>query len=413
MKFEKYSIAKELKQSLAELNFVKTTDIQYKAIPSILSGEDVMAVAQTGTGKTAAYAIPVIEKLLKKISKKNQEIFIKCLVLVPTRELALQVTEVFKKLSVYTPVEVLSTFGGVSQNEQIEELEFGVDILVSTPGRLFDLRSQGYIQLNHVEIFVLDEADKMLALGFMKDIQDIIKFLPKRHQTLFFSATINPHIKSLAYELVKNAIRIQISPKDPVSKNVIHSLVKVEMDDKRFFLERVIREHLNEKILIFVRTKVRAERVQKAMKRVEINTITLHGDKTQDERFEALQQFKDNECRILIATDLSARGIDIPKVNLVINYDVPDIAENYVHRVGRTGRGMDKGIAITFCAKEEQELLNDIIAFIGYPIQEIKMTNQEYSMVQLFAEESKNDWKKLIEEEEKSKLKLKKKNKKK
>ncbi|KXK43016.1 MAG: DEAD/DEAH box helicase [Bacteroidetes bacterium OLB11] len=216
----------------------------------------------------------------------------------------------------------------------------------------------------------------------------------------------------MAYELVKNAIRIQISPKDPVSKNVIHSLVKVEMDDKRFFLERVIREHLNEKILIFVRTKVRAERVQKAMKRVEINTITLHGDKTQDERFEALQQFKDNECRILIATDLSARGIDIPKVNLVINYDVPDIAENYVHRVGRTGRGMDKGIAITFCAKEEQELLNDIIAFIGYPIQEIKMTNQEYSMVQLFAEESKNDWKKLIEEEEKSKLKLKKKNKK-
>ncbi|KXK43015.1 MAG: DEAD/DEAH box helicase [Bacteroidetes bacterium OLB11] len=186
MKFEKYSIAKELKQSLAELNFVKTTDIQYKAIPSILSGEDVMAVAQTGTGKTAAYAIPVIEKLLKKISKKNQEIFIKCLVLVPTRELALQVTEVFKKLSVYTPVEVLSTFGGVSQNEQIEELEFGVDILVSTPGRLFDLRSQGYIQLNHVEIFVLDEADKMLALGFMKDIQDIIKIFTKTPPDIIF-----------------------------------------------------------------------------------------------------------------------------------------------------------------------------------------------------------------------------------
>ena len=170
MKFEKYTISKEIKQSLAELNFIKTTDIQYRAIPSILAGEDVLAVAQTGTGKTAAYAIPVIETLFKKINKKQQEIVIKCLVLVPTRELAIQVTDVFKKIAIYTPLEILSTFGGVSQNEQIEELEWGVDILVSTPGRLFDLRSQGFINLSRVGIFILDEADKMLALGFMKDI---------------------------------------------------------------------------------------------------------------------------------------------------------------------------------------------------------------------------------------------------
>lgn len=375
MKFEKYTISKEIKQSLAELNFIKTTDIQYRAIPSILAGEDVLAVAQTGTGKTAAYAIPVIETLFKKINKKQQEIVIKCLVLVPTRELAIQVTDVFKKIAIYTPLEILSTFGGVSQNEQIEELEWGVDILVSTPGRLFDLRSQGFINLSRVGIFILDEADKMLALGFMKDIQDIVKFLPKKHQTLFFSATINPHIKSLAYKLVKNAIRIQISPKDPVSKNVSHSLLRVTMDDKRFFLERIIRDNPDDKILIFVRTKVRAERVQNAMQRVNINTLTLHGDKLQNERVEALEQFKNNFCKILIATDLSARGIDIPKVNMVINYDVPDIAENYVHRVGRTGRGMDKGKAITFCANEENDLLEDIELFVGYKIPEINISN--------------------------------------
>lgn len=409
MKFEKYHIANEIKQSLAEMNFVKTTDIQYKAIEPILKGEDVMAVAQTGTGKTAAYAIPIVENLFKQVKRTRQDeaVYVKCLVMVPTRELALQVTQVFKDLARYTSLEILSTFGGVSQDEQIEELNFGVDILVSTPGRLFDLRSQGFLFLKKVQILVLDEADKMLALGFLKDIQDVQKYLPYKHQTLFFSATISPKIKDLAYSIVTNPIRIQISPKDPVSKNVTHFMIRMDMDDKRFFLERIVRENQNEKIMIFVRTKVRAERVQKAMQRVGIETITLHGDKSQEERFEALELFRNGEIQILIATDLSARGIDVPKVSMVINYDLPDIAENYVHRVGRTGRGMEKGRGITFCAPEEIELLQAIEKFVHYPIRVMELPKTEYDLTKLFADESKNDWKKLMEESEKEEKLLK------
>ena len=249
MKFEHYHIAAELKKSLEELDFRRPTDIQHKAIPPILAGEDVLAIAQTGTGKTAAFAIPIIQLIHEK-KERNYPLGISCLVMVPTRELAIQITKTFEALCKYTRVRPFCVFGGVEQDPQIAKLEKGIDILIATPGRMFDLVSQGYIELSYLDTLVLDEADHMLDLGFYGDIQDLLRFLPRTRQTLFFSATINEKIKDLAYSLVRKPIRIQISPKDPVSKNIDHSVTHIEMDDKRFFLERLIKENIDSKILL-------------------------------------------------------------------------------------------------------------------------------------------------------------------
>ncbi len=412
MKFEDYNIAPEIKKSLAEFGFKKPTDIQYKSIPPILNGEDVLAIAQTGTGKTAAFAIPVIDILLNRERSKHSE-GARCLVMLPTHELAIQISEVFEKFAKYTNLSILSIFGGVDQEPQIEKLQEGVDILIATPGRMFDLIKQKHVKITHVEILILDEADLMLDLGFINDIWDVIKFVPKRHQTLFFSATINAEIKELAYSLVINPIRIQISPKDPVSKNITHSVVFIEMDDKRFFLERMIKEHPESKILVFVRTKIRAERVAKAMERVGITTMTMHGGKEQEDRVGAMKQFKTGEVKVLIATDISARGIDIPNVEYVFNYDLPDQSENYVHRVGRTGRGMEKGIALSFCSPEEKEVLDEIQEFLGKEINVIDIKKTEYEETIDLSHENKNDWKDLIKKAEEHDGKKKKPNKKK
>ena len=400
MKFEVYNIHSGIKKSLAEFGFKRPTDIQHRAITPILAGEDVLAIAQTGTGKTAAFAIPVLH-LISEIKKHSRDQSIKCLVMVPTRELSIQITEVFEKLAKYTDISVMSLVGGVAQEPQINQLKNGVDILVSTPGRMFDLIYQGHIKITKTEILVLDEADHMLDLGFNKDIHDVIKFLPKKHQTLFFSATITPTIKELAYELVNKPIRIQISPKDPISKNVDHSVAFIEMDDKRFFLERMIKEKADSRILVFVRTKVRAERVHLAMSRVGIKTVTMHGGKEQEDRLAVMKDFKEGRVNVLIATDISARGIDIANVEYVVNYDLPDVSENYVHRVGRTGRGVSKGFAVSFCSKEEEPILREIESFVGKPIKVIEMGNEEYKETIVFSEEIKDNWKALMKEAEK------------
>jgi ATP-dependent RNA helicase RhlE len=397
MKFEEYRIATEVKRNLADMGFRRPTDIQYKAIPPILKGEDVLAIAQTGTGKTAAFVIPIVHMLHdRKVSGRSEGI--RCVVMVPTRELALQITEVFEQISKYTRVKSFCVFGGVEQGPQIARLEKGIDVLVTTPGRMFDLASQGYIKLDRVEMLVLDEADRMLELGFLKDIRDLIRFLPKKRQTLFFSATINDTIKDLAYSLVTRAIRIQISPKDPVSKNINHSVFFVEMDDKRFFLERMIREHPESKILVFVRTKVRAERVMKAMERVEVESLTLHGDKEQKDRLDVLSRFRLGTVKVLIATDVSARGIDIPDVDYVVNYDLPDVAENYVHRVGRTGRGVKKGLAVSFCSTEEKEMLKEIEQYLGKPVQVLRLDQTEYTETMVLTKEEKDPLKAIMQE---------------
>lgn len=355
-----------------------------------MNGEDVLAIAQTGTGKTAAFAIPVIDKLHKQKSSSRSE-GIKCVVMVPTRELAIQIAEVFTSISKYTKVKTFSVFGGVEQGPQIAKLEKGIDILVSTPGRMFDLVSQGHIKFDRVDTLILDEADHMLDLGFIKDIQDLIKHLPKRRQTLFFSATIDEKIKKLAYSLVRNAIRIQISPKNPVAKNIDHSVAFVAMDDKRFFLERVIKQNIDKKILVFVRTKVRAERVYNALERMEIKSLTIHGDKEQADRLVAMNEFKKGNVMVLIATDVSARGIDIPNVDYVINYDLPEQPENYVHRVGRTGRGMQKGIAVSFCSDEEKPVLEEIQQYLDKPIAVLKLSAGDYAQTLEFTADAPDD----------------------
>jgi len=404
MRFDDYRISGELKENLRSMGFVRPTDIQFKSIPNIQKGEDLLAIAQTGTGKTAAFAIPVIDKI--QILKRKKIDGIKCVVMVPTRELALQITEVFHKLGRNTGIRTFCVYGGVEQDSQISALERGIDILVSTPGRLFDLGSQGYIKLRNVQVLILDEADRMLELGFYKDIEDLLKYLPKQRQTLFFSATIDAKIKKLAYSLVSgSAIRIQISPKDPVSKNVSHAVAFIEMDDKRFFLERLIRENPEFKMIVFVRTKVRAERVKSAMDRVMIDSDTMHSDKDQKHREQVLSRFKKGLLRVLIATDVSARGIDIPDVDFVINYDLPDKPENYVHRIGRTGRGTKKGQAVSFCAKEEKEMLEAIENYITKPVEVLKIEKTDYQDTISFNDPAEQDWKKLIEEDKKSVLK--------
>lgn len=401
MKFSAYHISPFIKQSLEELGFNRPTDIQYKAIPSILKGEDVLAIAQTGTGKTAAFAIPVIEIISKRKDKFGKGL--RCLVMVPTHELAIQIAGVFDSIAKYMDITTVGVFGGVAQDPQIAALKEGADILVATPGRLFDLASQGHINLREIEILILDEADHMLDLGFYKDITDLIKRLPRNRQTLFFSATISEKIKDLAYSIVRNPIRIQISPKDPVSKNIDHSVMFITMDDKRFFLERLITENPDTRILVFVRTKVRAERVAAAMERVGIKSITMHGGKEQADRLKVMKAFKDGEVNVLIATDVSARGVHIDNVDFVVNYDLPEQEENYVHRVGRTGRGNKRGNAVTFCSEEEKPVLKQIEKYLHNPIKVLEVDKEDYKETLLFTEDTNDNWRLLMKEAEKEK----------
>ncbi len=412
MKFDTYHISSTIKKNLSGLGFKRPTDIQYKAIPSIMKGEDVLAIAQTGTGKTAAFAIPIINKIHRAKSSKRSE-GIKCVILVPTRELASQIGSVFDDLSKHTKVKTFAVYGGVEQDPQIKKLSNGIDVLVATPGRMFDLISQGAISLKRVDTLVLDEADQMLDLGFINDIKSIKRKLIRKHQTLFFSATINKELKKLAFSQVKSsAIRIQISPEDPVSKNVTHFVMFVEMDDKRFFLRRFINDNPEARIIVFVRTRVRAERVAKALERGDIKASTLHGEKDQKERTEVMSLFKQGRMNIMIATDVSARGIDIPDVHYVINYDLPEKSENYVHRVGRTGRGVQKGIAISFCSKEEKERLEDIQQFLNKKIETISISKKDYTYTLSLSNETQSIQKLIQEHEDWGKKKKKRKKKK-
>ena len=395
MKFDQYNFFPVLKRNLNLQGFIRPTDIQYKSIPPILKGEDVLAIAQTGTGKTAAYAIPVIQ-ILSKRRVPVDEFAVRCVIMVPTHELAIQVAGVFDKLADGLPLCVLGLFGGVEQEPQIEQLKKGVDILVATPGRMFDLASQGFLLFNRVEILILDEADHMLELGFISDMQQLVRRIPRERQTLFFSATINEHIKDLAYGLVHHAVRIHISPKDPVSKNIDHAVAYIEMDDKRYFLEQLLREHPVSKILVFVRTRVRAERVAKALQRVGFTCQTIHGEKDQHVRSQVMNQFKEGDNKVLIATDVSSRGIDIPNVEFVVNYDLPEVAENYVHRVGRTGRGTQRGMAISFCSTGEKEMLAEIENFLSKPISVMSINKEEYQATVDLSKESTHDWQGLI-----------------
>jgi ATP-dependent RNA helicase RhlE len=354
-----------------------------------------MAVAQTGTGKTGAFAIPVIDKLESRNRKGYKGV--RCLVMVPTRELAKQISGVFNEIGKRTSVKTFGLYGGVEQEQQIRTLNNGLDVVVTTPGRMFDLISQGFLDISKLEFLVLDEADLMLDLGFMKDIEDVMKHIPQRRQTLFFTATISKKIKTLAYTVVRNAIRIQISPKNPVAKNIDHAVAFVEMDDKRFFLENILKEYEDKMFIVFARTKVRVERIVAAMERVGVKTEAMHGGIEQKERFAIFDRFRTGENKVLITTDVAARGIDIPTMDYVINYDLPDDAENYVHRCGRTGRGNKRGQALSFCSDSERELLLAIEEYTGEEIEQFDITKDEYKEILNDSDDGSNNWKKLID----------------
>ena len=395
MKFSDYNISKEIKSQLDILGYKRPTDIQFKEISHILNGEDVMAIAQTGTGKTAAFAIPTLNIIQQK-SKYSKGV--QCLVMVPTRELAKQIAKVYREIGKKTGVKTLGLFGGVEQELQISTLNNGIDVLVSTPGRMFDLISQGHLDLSSAKFLVLDEADLMLDMGFAKDIKDVMRFLPQKRQTLFFSATISKKIKSLAYDVVKNAIRIQISPKNPVAKTITHTIIDVKMDDKRFFLENIIKENLEKKIIVFVRTKVRVERVVAAMERVDVASEALHGGIEQKDRFTILESFSTGNNKVLITTDVACRGIDIPEVEFVINYDLPDNPENYVHRCGRTGRAGKRGQALSFCDPAEKEFLKAIEEYTGDEIDVFDVSKGDYLQILNDSDDGTNNWQKLIDQ---------------
>jgi ATP-dependent RNA helicase RhlE len=400
MKFKDYSISQSIKSQLEVMGFNRPTDIQFRAIKHILKGEDVMAVAQTGTGKTAAFVIPMLNHFLVK--PRGKYAGIRGLILVPTRELANQISKVVAEIALQTHLRVLGLYGGVEQENQIKTLNEGVDVLVTTPGRMFDLISQGFVDVSKLEIFVLDEADLMLDLGFNKDIQDLIRKIPKNRQTLFFTATISKKIKSLAYDVVRDAIRIHVSPQNPVSKNVDHAVASIEMDDKRFFLENILKEYPEKKFIVFARTKVRVERIVAAMARVTVKSEALHGGIEQNDRFAILDRFRSGENNVLITTDVACRGIDIPDMDYVVNYDLPDNPENYVHRCGRTGRGNKRGQALSFCSKDENLLLDAIESYTGEEVQRFNITSEDYKEILSDTELSDFNWKKLIAENENS-----------
>lgn len=395
MKFEDLRILqKQVQANIRDMGFSRATDIQFKAIPHILQGEDVMAIAQTGTGKTAAFAIPVVSNLLGSRRRPGYT-GARCVVMEPTHELAAQVAGVIKSVARGTGVSVVAVYGGVGQDNQIALLKGSADIVVATPGRLFDLAAQGYLITSQAEILVVDEADHMLALGFYDDISQLVRRLPRRRQTLFFSATIDPKIKELAYALVYRAVRIEMS-RNKVARNVTHQILAVAQDQKRFFLERIARENPEGHIMVFVRTKVRAARVVAAMARAGLSAVALHGGMTQGEREAALDAFRRREAQMLISTDVAARGIDIPGVDYVVNYDVPEEPENYVHRVGRTGRGMAKGFALTFEDAQEKRLVDAIEQYLQEAIPILRMDEADREATVDLSDAGENDWRSLI-----------------
>ena len=368
MTFKDLQLSPLLLKALEEKGYITPSPIQQQAIPYALAGRDVLGCAQTGTGKTAAFALPIIQNLMKPSDKKHSKKVIRSLILTPTRELALQIAENLNEYGSHTQVRSAVIFGGVSANPQIKELRRGIDILVATPGRLNDLIGQGEISLSHVEIFVLDEADRMLDMGFIHDVKKILALLPVKKQTLFFSATMPAEIQALTEKLLKNPARVEVTPVSSTVDIIDGSLYYVDKENKRALLVHLLKREAITSTLVFTRTKHGADRVAKFLTKNKVNAAAIHGDKSQGARQKALNQFKSGEIQVLVATDIAARGIDIEELSCVINYDLPNVPETYVHRIGRTGRAGLGGRAISFSDIEEKEYVKDIEKLIGKTI---------------------------------------------
>lgn len=349
--------------ALDNMGYNEPTPIQQQSIPSIIKGKDIFGCAQTGTGKTAAFALPLLQLITHKKQFSNIG-GIKALILAPTRELALQISDSIMTYGRHLKVSHTTIFGGVSQHHQTKALERGVDILVATPGRLLDLMQQGYVKLNTVEHFVLDEADRMLDMGFINDIRKIIAKLPAQKQTLFFSATASPEIMKLANTLLSDPVKVSVDRVSSANESIAQQVYFVDKDKKRLLLKFVLSDHNIAHVLVFTRTKRGADRVAKDLNGSGIKAEAIHGDKSQGARERALKGFKNRTIRVLVATDIASRGIDVDKLSHVINYELPEQAETYVHRIGRTGRAGSTGVAMSFCTRDEMGYLKDITKLI-------------------------------------------------
>jgi ATP-dependent RNA helicase RhlE len=369
MSFENLNLIEPILKALKTEGYTTPTPIQEQAIPFILQHRDLLGCAQTGTGKTAAFAIPILQLLFEDRQKHKEQKSIKALILTPTRELAIQISESFTAYGKHTGLKNLVIFGGVSQNPQVDALRRGVDILIATPGRLLDLMNQRYVHLDHIKMLILDEADRMLDMGFVHDVKKIIAKVPANRQTLFFSATMPTEIQSLADSILQKPAKVEVAPVSSTADTIQQALYYVEKGDKRLLLNHILKDKNIKTALVFTRTKHGADKVVKDLIRAGITAEAIHGNKSQNARQRALTNFKNRTTRVLIATDIAARGIDIDELTHVINYEIPNIPETYVHRIGRTGRAGASGIALTFCDGEEEiDYLRDIHKLIAKEI---------------------------------------------
>ena len=367
MTFKELGLSEALLKAVADKNYETPSPIQEKSIPPILRGQDVLASAQTGTGKTAGFAMPMIQLL--SMEKRSSIRPIQGLVLTPTRELAAQVWDDVQSYSKYVDIRSTVIFGGVNQKPQVAQLQRGVDILVATPGRLMDLHSQGFISLKKLKFLVLDEADRMLDMGFLRDIKKIIQMMPEKRQNLLFSATFSKEIKKLASGLLTNPILVEATPENTTAERIDQAVYRVDAKRKTELITKLIWEGNWHQVLVFTRTKHGANRLTQKLEKAKITAAAIHGNKSQAARTRALANFKSGEISVLVATDIAARGLDIPLLPFVINYELPNIAEDYVHRIGRTGRAGASGIAISLVSGEENEYLKSIEKLLGLQIQ--------------------------------------------
>jgi len=370
MHFESLNIIEPILRSLKEEGYTIPTPIQVQAIPIILKGTDLIGCAQTGTGKTAAFAVPILQ-LLSRNRSFDRKRKIRSLVVTPTRELAIQIDESFKAYGRHTGLTCTVVFRGVPQNPQTAALSKGVDILIATPGRLLDLMNQGFISLRDIEIFVLDEADRMLDMGFIHDVKKIIAALPQKRQSLFFSATMPPAIVKLAGSIVYKPVKVEVTPSASTVDIVNQYVYFTDKGNKNALLLEILKDQKIKTALVFTRTKFGADKVVRVLKKKNISAESIHGNKTQNSRQRALSNFKAQSTRVLVATDIAARGIDVDDLEYVINYEIPNISETYVHRIGRTGRAGANGTAISFCDALEKEYLRDIEKLISKKIKVI------------------------------------------
>ncbi|MGI8598604.1 MAG: DEAD/DEAH box helicase [Chitinophagaceae bacterium] len=368
MLFENLGLIEPLVKALKKEGYTIPTPIQQQTIPEALNGKDILGLAQTGTGKTAAFALPILQTIYNQQNTKGYK-HTKALILTPTRELATQISESFATYGKFTNIRQEVIFGGVPQHAQTLALRNGTDVLIATPGRLLDLMNQGYIYLDHLEFFVLDEADRMLDMGFIHDVKKVIRELPKQKQTMLFSATMPPEIVKLVDSLLHNPVRVEVTPHSTTAERIDQSVYFISKQHKQSLLVHLLQENNMQRTLVFARTKHGADKIAKELKKANINADAIHGNKSQSSRQNALSNFKRGKLKVLVATDIAARGIDVDALEHVINFDLPDVAETYVHRIGRTGRAGASGFAISFCdGREEMGNLKSINKLIGQKI---------------------------------------------